>query len=56
MRWRELFLVPNLLSAARVPLAVAFPFAIGYAWSALAVLGAAVVTDILDGWLARRWY
>lgn len=53
-RLRDLLLVPNLLSAARVPLAVAFPLAVGDVGLTLAVLGVAAATDVLDGWLARR--
>jgi CDP-diacylglycerol--glycerol-3-phosphate 3-phosphatidyltransferase/cardiolipin synthase len=53
-RARDLLLAPNLLSLARVPLAAAF---VGRAhrppW-ALAVLMLAGVTDVLDGYLARR--
>lgn len=53
---RDLLLVPNVLSAARVPLAVAFPFVVHEPPLALAVLGVAAVTDVVDGWLARRWH
>jgi cardiolipin synthase (CMP-forming) len=51
---RDLVLLPNLLSGARVPLAVAFPLAAGNAPLALGVLGVAGVTDVLDGWAARK--
>ncbi len=49
--------VPNLLSLARLGLA---PFAVcaillGRWRPAAALLVAAAVTDVLDGWLARRW-
>jgi cardiolipin synthase len=47
-------LVPNLLSGARIPLAVAFPLAAANAPAALAVLGFAGLTDLLDGWAARK--
>jgi phosphatidylglycerophosphate synthase len=53
-RVRDLLLVPNLLSGARIPLAVAFPLAVGSAPVALGVLGLAGLTDVLDGWTARR--
>jgi CDP-diacylglycerol--glycerol-3-phosphate 3-phosphatidyltransferase/cardiolipin synthase len=53
-RARDLLLPPNLLSAARLPLAVAFPLAIGDTAAALAVLALAALTDVLDGFLARR--
>lgn len=56
-RISDLRLLPNLLSVARVPLAVAFPLYASNASNAaiaLGVLGAAGVTDVLDGWLARK--
>jgi len=50
---RALLALPNLLSLARFPLAAAFVM-----WDSpparIAVLGAASITDLLDGWLARR--
>jgi CDP-diacylglycerol--glycerol-3-phosphate 3-phosphatidyltransferase/cardiolipin synthase len=51
---RELALPPNLLSLARLPLAALFPLVAERPAAALAVLFAAGVTDVLDGWLARR--
>lgn len=51
---RDIVLLPNLLSGARVPLAVAFPFASGNAPLALGVLGFAGLTDMLDGYAARK--
>jgi len=42
------------LSLVRVPLGVAFVPLAGRPWLALLVLGIAGLTDILDGWLARR--
>jgi CDP-diacylglycerol--glycerol-3-phosphate 3-phosphatidyltransferase/cardiolipin synthase len=53
-RPRDLLLAPNLLSAARIPLAAIFPFTIGHTQLSLGVLGAAAVTDVLDGYLARK--
>ena len=53
-RIKDLVLVPNLLSAARVPLAVAFPLASGSAPLALGILGFAGLTDVLDGWAAHK--
>jgi cardiolipin synthase (CMP-forming) len=53
-RLADLTLLPNVLSALRLPLAVVFPFVADNARAALAVLLAAAVTDVLDGWLARR--
>ncbi len=54
-RARDLVRVPGLLSLARVPLAAAFPFALEQPYAALAILAAAGLSDILDGWYARRF-
>jgi CDP-diacylglycerol--glycerol-3-phosphate 3-phosphatidyltransferase/cardiolipin synthase len=51
---RELLLPPNVLSLLRLPLAAAFPFVAGTTEGALLVLALAGVTDVLDGYLARR--
>src|SRR5262245_56672760 len=51
---RELAIPPNLLSLARLPLAALFPLVADRLAPALAILFAAGVTDVLDGWLARR--
>lgn len=53
-RIADLTLLPNVLSGARLPLAVAFPLAAGNAVLALGVLGFAGLTDVLDGWAARK--
>lgn len=53
-RIKDLLLLPNLFSAARIPLAVAFPFASGNRHLALGVLGLAGLTDLVDGWAARK--
>jgi phosphatidylglycerophosphate synthase len=45
---------PALLSLARLPLAMAFPFSIRHPAVAVGVLVLAGVTDVLDGWYARR--
>jgi cardiolipin synthase (CMP-forming) len=45
--------LPNLLSASRFPLAAAF-LAIEQTPVRVALIGAASLTDVLDGWLARR--
>jgi CDP-diacylglycerol--glycerol-3-phosphate 3-phosphatidyltransferase/cardiolipin synthase len=50
----ELRLPPNVVSALRLPLALAFPFAARSRGGALVVLALAGVTDVLDGWLARH--
>lgn len=54
-RARDLFRVPGLLSLARLPLAAVFPFVVGRPGPALAVLVAAGLSDVLDGWFARRY-
>jgi phosphatidylglycerophosphate synthase len=43
----------DLLTALRIPLAAAFPFAPRPAWQ-LALVGAAAASDFFDGMLARR--
>ena len=50
---RALFALPNLLSLARLPLALAFLLTDQRAVR-LALIAAAGATDFLDGWLARR--
>jgi len=52
---RELALAPNLLSLARLPLAALFPLVVDAPSLAVGVLLAAGMTDVLDGWVARRW-
>jgi len=54
-RARDLVRVPGLLSLSRVPLAAVFPFVLGRPFAALAVLTAAGLSDVLDGWYARRF-
>jgi CDP-diacylglycerol--glycerol-3-phosphate 3-phosphatidyltransferase/cardiolipin synthase len=51
---RELGLLPNLLSLARLPLAALFVIFGDRPIPALSILFAAGLTDVLDGWLARR--
>jgi CDP-diacylglycerol--glycerol-3-phosphate 3-phosphatidyltransferase/cardiolipin synthase len=51
---RDLARVPNLLSGARIPLALIFPLAANDAAFALGVVSVAGITDVLDGWAARR--
>ena len=53
VRRPRLFTVPNLLSASRFPLAAAF-LATEQTPIRVALIGAASLTDVLDGWLARR--
>jgi len=52
---RDLVRVPGLLSLARLPLAAAFPFVVGRPLLAFGVLLAAGLSDLLDGWYARRF-
>lgn len=54
-RLRDLLKVPCLLSLARVPLAGVFPLVVGDARVALGVIALAGLTDLLDGWWARRF-
>ena len=54
-RARDLATVPGLLSLSRIPLAACFPLAIGRPGVALAILIAAGLSDVLDGWYARRF-
>lgn len=51
---RPLLAGPDALSLARIPLAVAF-VAVGDSWARPAALAVAVLTDLLDGFLARRF-
>jgi CDP-diacylglycerol--glycerol-3-phosphate 3-phosphatidyltransferase/cardiolipin synthase len=51
---RHLLAGPTLLSLARLPLGVAFVFALGHGpWPWIALIASAI-TDVLDGWYARR--
>ena len=52
---RDLVRIPGLLSLSRVPLAVVFSFVVGRPVLALGVLVGAGLTDVLDGWYARRF-
>jgi phosphatidylglycerophosphate synthase len=54
-RARDLWRVPGILSLSRIPLAAAFPFALGRPAAALVILLSAGVSDVLDGWYARRY-
>jgi CDP-diacylglycerol---glycerol-3-phosphate 3-phosphatidyltransferase len=49
----RLLTIPNLLSASRFPLAAAF-LATEQTPVRVALIGVASLTDVLDGWLARR--
>jgi phosphatidylglycerophosphate synthase len=48
------FAVADLVTALRFPLAGAFPFVASPAWQ-LAIVAGAALTDVADGWLARRF-
>lgn len=52
---RDLLRIPGLLSLSRLPLAVAFPFVVDRPRLAFAALVVAGLTDVLDGWYARRF-
>lgn len=54
-RARDLVNTPTLISLIRVPLAAAFPFALAMPVVSLALLGAAALTDVVDGFIARRF-
>lgn len=54
-RARDLLKVPCLLSLSRVPLGAAFPLVVGSAPAALGLISVAGLTDLLDGWWARRF-
>ena len=46
--------LPGLLSLSRLPLALTVPFVWSRPPVAVGVLGLAALTDVLDGWLARK--
>ncbi len=53
-RAADAFLLPGWVSLARIPLAAAFPFVDDSPGLSLLVLCGAAITDVLDGYLARR--
>lgn len=53
-RARDLLLPASLLSFVRLPLAAVFPFVVDDPPRAFAVLAAAGISDVLDGFVARR--
>lgn len=55
-RARDLLRVPCLLSLARVPLAAAFPLVVADPRWAFGVLALSGISDVLDGWWARRFH
>lgn len=54
-RARDLVNVPTLVSWLRLPLAAAFPFVRESVGGSLVVLGLAAGTDVVDGFIARRF-
>jgi phosphatidylglycerophosphate synthase len=52
---RDLLLAPALLSLLRLPLAACFALAVRIPSAALGILVLAGITDVLDGWVARRF-
>src|ERR1044071_1962977 len=48
------FSLPGLLSLVRLPLAAAFPFVLAKPPAMIAIIVAAGLSDVLDGWCARR--
>ena len=51
---RDVVRVPGLLSLFRLPLAIVFPFVFRNSAQAIGLLGLAALSDMLDGWAARR--
>jgi cardiolipin synthase len=54
-RWRDLCLPPAWLSLSRIPLALGFACVVDRPFAALIVLALAALSDVLDGWTARRY-
>ena len=52
----DLLKVPSLVSLTRVPLAFAFSWFVDRPVIALAVLAIAGLSDVVDGWYARRYH
>jgi CDP-diacylglycerol--glycerol-3-phosphate 3-phosphatidyltransferase/cardiolipin synthase len=52
--FRDLLTIPGLLTLVRAPLAAAFPLAFDRPMVAVGILAAAGISDVLDGWWARR--
>ena len=53
---RDVVRVPGLLSLARVPLAMMFPLVVDRPAMAIVVLVVAALSDVADGWYARRFH
>ncbi len=54
-RARDLLKVPSLISLLRLPLAAGFVLFVSRPLAALAVLALAGLSDVVDGWYARRY-
>ncbi len=54
-RARDLLSVPGLLSLSRLPLAALFPAVVDHPLAAISVLAVTGLTDVADGWYARRF-
>ena len=54
-RAKDAVSIPGLLSLARVPLGILFVFVVGQPLVALSVLVVSGITDVLDGWYARKF-
>ena len=54
VNFADVTLAPNIVSLTRLPLAVLFPLLIDNPGAAFAVLIASALTDVVDGWLARK--
>ena len=54
-RARDLLLPPSLVSFLRAPMAAAFPFVVDHPTAALSLLAMAAGSDVLDGYIARRF-
>jgi cardiolipin synthase len=52
---RDAIQPPGWISMARLPLAFAFPWVVDRPMWALLILGAAGLSDVLDGWYARTF-
>jgi cardiolipin synthase len=53
-RLSDVFRAPGLISLSRIALAVCFPFVVGRPAVAFGVLVLAALSDVLDGFVARR--
>ncbi|WP_394841232.1 CDP-alcohol phosphatidyltransferase family protein [Pendulispora brunnea] len=53
---RDVIRTPNLISLARLPLAVAFPWIVRQRRWPIPWLTLAAATDVLDGWYARTFH